>query len=468
MTNKWITSVVMVMGAMGAMRGVKAQEAPTLDVLAKHAIAKSYDLRISQLDIEVDKQTKKRIGESYLPRVEASGKYAYNDSEATFDIPEGLAALLNMPMIAGSNTFQTSTNLWSGDLNTSILLFSGTKVPKLSKAMGSQIKAKEEMLERQRQDIISEVSVAYDQLALLKQMNVVLQESETRLNLERKTVEKAFEYGLITSYELNKIDLAQATLAASRSSYEGRRELLLKKLHELTDVPMESLALINNDLDVYVIEQSSAGIAKRPELAALDAAVEAANYKVAAEKTYWLPQAKASAGVRYLGLTNLNFHTPFVHPATGQTISLGPGNHTLFPSYLVGIGFHWNIFDGLQGKREVRKARLNVQKAEIERQKVEELLELNLDKTTVEYRIANTQVEAGKKRMELAQKALEIAQKEYKVGLIKLTDRLAAENDYQKAAMDYLQAVFEQRRSAFNCLMATGELTIDKIKNEEQ
>lgn len=441
-----------------------AQEAPGLSMLAERAIAKSYDLGVSRLDIEIDRETRKRIGESYLPRVEANGSYAYSNSELTAELPAGLAGMLNVPALAGSNTFQTAANVWSADLSTSVLLFSGTKVPKLNKAMAYQISAKEELLEKQRQEIIQEISAVYDQLALLRQVEVLLQGAEKRLDAEKTTAEKAFQYGLITAYERSKVDLAQANLTTRQASYQGRRILLLKKLHEMTGIPMDSLALISPVLAVYTLGQSVHEVTNRPEIAALDAAREAANYKVSAEKTYWLPQAKALASVRYFGLTNLDVQTPFVHPATGQTIGFGPTNQRLFPAYFLGVGFHWNIFDGLQGKREVRKARLQLQQAEMKRQHVEELLDLNLDKATVEYEIANKQVAANKERMDLSAKALEVAQKEYKIGLIKPTERITAENDYQQAAMDYLQAVFDQRRAAFDCLLATGELTIDKLR----
>ncbi len=442
---------------------VFAQQAPTLKALAESAIRKSYDISNNELTILADKETKKSIRETYLPRVEANGKYAYLNNNIQVDIPTATLPFLDIPLFDGNSEFTTRGNLWTTDLTASAILFSGTKVPKLAKAVDYKIQAHEHLLEKQRQAIINEVSTVYDQLALLKEVRALLAESEKRLAIEKQTAEKAFGYGLITSYELNKVDVAQATLATKLQEYEGKRGLLLKQLHQLTGIPISDLQQIDEELHPYLISDMRSGVENRPEIAALDAAIEANNYRLAAEKTHWIPKVQALAKVGYYGLTNTKINTPYQNPVNGQDISLGLHRLQAFPSYTIGIGVKWDIFDGFNGKRQVNKARIEVAKAENNRQQAGELLNLNLDKAQVEYRLANEQIAAGEVRKSTAQKGLQLAQKEYKVGLIKVTDRIAAETDYQQAAFDYYQAVFDQRRAARALLLATGELTIEQL-----
>ncbi len=441
-----------------------AQEAPTLAELANKAIAKSHEITNNELSIRAEKETRQSIRETYVPHVEANGKYAYLNSDLLVDIPTTTLPLLNLPIFDGDTRFGTRGNLWAADVTASAVLFSGTKAPKLGKALDQKIKAQEHLLEKQRQEVIDQVATAYDQLALLKQVQLLLQESEKRLAIEKETAEKAFGYGLITSYELNKVDVAQATLAVKLQEYEGKRNLLLKQLHQLTDVPIATLALIDTDLEIYVLETSTSGIENRPEIAALDAAVEANRYRLAAEKTHWIPKVQAMAKVGYYGLTNAELNTPYQNPATGQQVSLGLNRIQASPSYMVGIGMRWDIFDGFKGKREVNKARIEVMKAENERIHADEMLNLNLEKAQIEYHLANKQTEASEIRRATAQHALRLAQKEYKVGLIKPSERIGAETDYQQAALDYYQSVFHQRRTAHQLLMATGDLTIEHLK----
>lgn len=439
------------------------QQAPTLTQLVNRAIAKSHELANAALDIQSERETRKGIRETYLPHVEANGKYAYMDADILADVPTTTLPVLNIPFFDGSDRFRSSGNLWTSDITASAVLFTGTKAPKLGRALDQKIKAQEIMLEKQRQEIINQVGTAYDQLALLQQVQLVLGESRKRLEVEKKTAEKAFGYGLITSYELNKVDVAEATLAAKQQEYEGKRGLLLKQLHQLTDVPADSLDLIQHTLQPYSMATPAYSIANRPEIAALDAAIAANQYKLQAEQAHWIPQVQALARIGYYGLTNGSLKTPYNYPVSGQPIQFGINRLQAFPSYMVGVGLKWDIFDGLQGKRAVNKARIEVQKAENERLHAEELLNLNLAKAQTEYDLANKQLITSEARLKTVGKALEIAQKEYRVGLIKPADRIEAETDYQQAALDHYQTVFNQRRAAYQLLMATGSLTIEQL-----
>src|SRR5690606_30850143 len=139
----------------------------------------------------------------------------------------------------------------------------------------------------------------------------------------QKTAKKAFGYGLITAYELNKVAVAEAALAAKQQEYEGKRSLLLKQLHMLTDVSVDSLELIQHSLQPYPLPSLSTGLDGRPELGALDAAIEANQYRLQAARAHWVPQVQAMARVGYYGLSNTSLKTPYTHPVNGQPIHLG-------------------------------------------------------------------------------------------------------------------------------------------------
>ncbi|WP_262249544.1 TolC family protein [Parapedobacter soli] len=440
------------------------QQAPSLPELASRAISKSYELANAELAIKTDQETRKGIRETYIPHLEANGKYAYMDGELLVDLPTTSLPLLNIPLFDGRETFRGRGNLWTSDLTASAVLFSGTQVPKLGKAVDEKIKAQEFMLEKSRQEIISKVSTAYDQIALLQQVQKLLAESRRRLEIEQKTAEKAFTYGLITAYELNKVSVASAALEARQVEYEGKHRLLIKQLHILTDVSTDSLALINHALQPYSVPSTdAASIRTRPELNALDAAISANEYQLQAARAHWIPQVKAMARIGYYGLTNGSLKTPYTFPLSGQPIQPGINRLQSFPTYMVGVGFRWNLFDGLQGKRAVNKAKIELLKAENNRKQAEELVQLDLAKAQTEYNLSNKQVIAGERRLETAAKALDIAQKEYRTGLIKPAERVEAETDYQQAALDYYQTVFNQRRAAYQLLIATGKLDLEQL-----
>lgn len=438
-------------------------QGPTLVELVNKALEKNYDLANQELAISSEQETHKSIKESYLPRLEANGKYAHLSGDLLVDLPSSTLPLLNIPIFDGNTKFNTSANLWSADLTASMLLYSGNKVPKLSKAMEQKIKGQTLLLEKDRQEIIDQVSQAYDQLALLTQATVVLEESEKRLEIEKRTANKAFEYGLITAFEKNKIDVAQATLEAKQQELQGKRTLLISQLSQMTNFSNEELALINVDLKPYVLPSLNENAEGRPEFAALEAAVQANQFKIDAEKTHWIPKVQAMASAKYLNLSDAKLGTPYKNPSNGTPIELRANKVEAFPTYFVGIGFKWDIFDGFTGKRAVNKAKIELQQTQNNQKKVKELLNLNLEKAKIEVVVSGKQLKTGETRKLMAEKALDIAAKEYKIGLIKPSDRIMAENDYQVATLDYIQSIFNQRRASFNYLKATGTLTLDKL-----
>ena len=439
------------------------EKAPSLSRLIERALEKDYDIANQNLSITIDKENQKSLNEVYVPRIEANGKYAYMNGDLTVDLPATTIPVLNIPIFEDHSKFNTSGNLLTADLTASMLIFSGTKIPKLKDAMAEKIKGQVHLVEKSKQELIAKVIESYDQIALLKQAHKVLVESENRLEIEKKTANKAFEYGIITSYEKSKIDLAQASLEAKQQEYLGKRSLLINSLSQMTDFTKEVLSQIDYELEPYLLSELTSDIQNRPEIAALEAAIRANEFKIAAEKTHWLPKIQALASAQYLGIHGSKFKTPYSTAINQSPIHLKANKIESFPTYFVGVGFQWDIFNGFKGKREVNKARIDLQKARNNQDKVNELLNLNLEKAKIEYNLSISQLKTELKRKELAEKAVTIASKEYNVGLIKPSDRIVAENDFQAASMAYIQSIFNQRRAAFNFLQATGNLTIEKL-----
>lgn len=164
-------------------------------------------------------------------------------------------------------------------------------------------------MEKTRDEVITTVSRAYDQLALIHQSKIVLDESKRRLDANRKTADKALGYGLITPYDHKKIELAQATLDAKVVEYEGKKELLLTQLEVLTGVEKERLRLINPVLVPVESLPLQKSIEERAEIRALDHGINAADYKIQAERTWWIPKVQLMASLYYIGLYNNRIKT---------------------------------------------------------------------------------------------------------------------------------------------------------------
>ncbi|MFD1631455.1 TolC family protein [Pseudopedobacter beijingensis] len=444
-------------------KSLLAQQAPTFQELVDSALVYDYGLANKKLDIEIGKIDRKRLGEVYLPNADIGGKYAYLSSSSNLTLPATATPVLHIPIPEINTGLDSRSNLFKADLNVSSVLFSGGKVPALKKAIDEKNKAQEVLLEKNEQDIIGEISKAYDQIALLSQVKLVLDESQKRLDINLKTATKALNYGLITKYDFQKIEVAKAQLESKMQEYDGKRNLLLHQLHKLTHIPMERLSMINNDLKPFSQVKNNNTIDNRAELKALNSGIEAYKHKVKASQTWWVPKVQAAASLGYLNLFDTKITGKNELPLIGKP-EFRADKIEIAPSLVLGVGFKWDIFDGLKGKRDVQQAKIEVQKAVNEKTEAEELLALNLIKNTTDYENSNAEIKVKQKQMQVAKGAFDVAEKEFKMGLVKASDLIGAQTDYQSSSLDYYQAVFNQRRSSIELLKSTGDLTVQSIQ----
>jgi outer membrane protein TolC len=474
------------------------QVSPELKELIGLSINKDRKVAENDIDKQIAEVQKKAVRSSYIPKLELGGKYVFAYSTVNSKIGEiegfesigklqefmknpvfpvmfpnlsGIASEISqlqnlltqqgiqLPSITNNLDGDLYGNYFGIDVTAKMLLYSGGQVPNLSKALTEKIKAQEALSDKCKSDVISEIITYYDQLALLNQSKHVLDESAVRLVAEKKYAATALINGLATSFDTLKIAVANANLEAKLSEYESKKTLLYQKLSQLTGKPVSSFENMNPDLKLLLFANSSSDINNRAELRALTAGAEAQKYLLKSEKSYYLPKIQAIASARYDNVFNANadFNAPIPMNIKIDNIGLGP-------TYMVGAGFKWEIFDRSGGSAKVNQAKLEVKKAENAREEARELLELNQIKVTTNYQASIAQVAYKDKQRIAARMALELAQKSYNEGIINITERLATETEMQNAELEYLQSVFAQRQSVLECYKATGDLVLSNIK----
>jgi outer membrane protein TolC len=449
--------------ALAVSLSVNAQTAPGLEELVQSALQKSHTLANKSLEVESSRIDAMKLREFHLPTVDLSGKYAHLASGINLKTPANSVPEMGIALPAMDDSFTNTANLLTGSLKAEAVLYTGGKVSNLKKALNEKINAQTALLEKDRQEIIGNVSAAYDQIALLTQAGVVLEESKKRLESNSQTANKALQYGLITPYEHQKIEVAQAQLEAKVLHYEGQRNLLLQLLHQYTGIERERLALINQELSPAFPDANGNTFENRPELAALSAGLKAREYQIEAAKSWWKPKVMASTSLGYLNAFDLRLKAKEPFP-TGNTLTLNTNKLELVPNFNIGVGFKWDLFDGHKGKREVQQARIELRIAENEKAEAMEKLELNLLRSETSYSVAMAEIKARDKQLASAKSALNLASKEFKTGLIKASELIGAEVDFQSASLDYLQAIYQQRRTVVDLLKATGSLTAQSIR----
>ena len=149
--------------------------------------------------------------------------------------------------------------------------------PKLLK---KRLKLKTLCLTAEKADIIKDMIDTFDKIELLKHSEIVITKSEERLAKEKERVKTAIENGLAIPYDRDKITAAELNLASIKVALYGNLSLLYLKLSMLTDVDIPTLEKYSFDLKPWILQNSNNTFSDRPELKALDASINAYEYKL--------------------------------------------------------------------------------------------------------------------------------------------------------------------------------------------
>lgn len=442
---------------------------PTLQELINNALATDGILNEQILQNKITRLDDEKLKDIFLPKVDISGKAGYMYTSANFSTPElNLLAVPNVyPGIVipeRSNSLNISGISAMAKAEASMLLYSGGKVQYLKEANKEKNLSEQKLMEKSKDDVITTISQAYDQFALLEESRKVLDESKKRLDINRKTADKALGYGLITPYDHKKIELAQATLDSKIIEYDGKKQLLITQLQVLTGVDRERIATIQAKLSPIEYVVNNPDIQARAEIQALDHGIKASEYKIEAEKKWWIPKVLAQTSISYFGLYNNHISTSKdLLQSVDYKLDVSPSNLNVLPIFQAGVGFKWDVFDGNEGKTNTEIARIGKELLENKKRDAEKKLTLNLANNQTNYDIAEAQIVLKAKAMSIAKLALENVEKEFRYGTKKSSDLIDAENDLQTAELEYQTAIFNQRRSAIELMKATQNLDINQL-----
>lgn len=427
---------------------------PVLKNLIDKAYEKSSAVKINGYKIrqtEIDRRTAKQ---TYLPRVGFSTTYTRLNDDILF--PSDLQTLLlgtqrllikekvglgfnsqlpasiqlkEVPPIQEKNIFKVTAN-------SQMIVFSGLKVPLAIKASHHQENILRISNEKERVQVIADVVTTYDQLSLVLASEKVLASSEDLLNEQKRFVENAIRNGLATPLERQKIELAQERLHVKQVEFTSNKNTLIEKLHQLTGLPVEQLLTIHPVLQPMLIEADSLKEAERPETKMLNEAIIATEYKRKMELTDYLPKVAVFGQYEF----------------RKQDLSM------LDPRWYAGVRLQWSIFDGFTAKNNAEKSSIDKQVYMEQQQQINELYNLAVTKSTLEWKTANQKISMAQQQVLLANKMLDFVSKQYQNGLTTLTELLNALNDKEKAGLDLQSAFFEQRKASIAVLQYKGIL----------
>lgn len=408
-----------------------------------------------QLENEKTALDREEIKGKLLPNISATGLYGYLNTGTKVDVPTHTLPFSGLPLFEGTTTGNFSTQMGSAGLLVKQVIFSGLQITNAQKALEQKYKAQALLSESAYDSFAQEIVLSLDQIMLLKEVELLIDDSEKRLNKEHLKVVKAIENGFAIPYDRDKIKLAMLELENKRAEVESNRELLLFKLEELTGLAIEELKSISYSLNSFILNENET-VMHRKELAALEATQKAYEFMLKKEKGAKLPQFFAFGNVSYISSFGTNFKVNDL-PVFGD-VKFKNNSLQFAPLFAVGVGAKWSIFEGKTHSARIEKAKIDLEINANKIQDTKEKLSLLQRKTKADYELATKRIRVNEQQMLIAKNNLKLATRQFEEGLQDVTERLEAENEYYKQSLNYFYQILSQRSAATEVLKANGNL----------
>lgn len=420
---------------------------------------RSYSLKEKQYAVSKTELEAKKIKHKRIPTLTATGGIAHFKNDAVLDLAPVALPILPIQLFEGSQGLSAKGNIVGGGLMAKSVLFSGLQIPKATKALKTKAEAESLLLEAESETVSRQVLIALDNLEVLKQVDILLAESKKRLESEKLRVDRAIEAGLAIPFDRDKIVLASLELDAKSKEAEGTRNVLIKQLSYLTGFTSEKIKNIEHHFEVIpMLNPNALQVENKKELEALNLFIEAQNLNVERERNSILPQVAAFGGLQYARLFDSEATLNSV-PISESDLNGNLNKLEIWPNWVIGVGVKWEIFEGMQRKHRIDKAKLDMALLEDKRKDSEEKLNLLLSKQKSDWETQHDMLGIARQRLHIATQNLERAEKQYEQGLLSINDRLSSENDYFGAALSLSQEIAKQRELSIDLLITAGAFT---------
>lgn len=139
-----------------------------------------------------------------------------------------------------------------------------------------------------------------------------------------------------------------------------------------------------------------------------------------------------------------------------QTLYAHGIQSNLVPRTMVGIGFTWNLFDGLAREKRIRQSKLAQQTLALGQEKAKEDLSVGIDKLYSQLQKAQDNVHALNSTIELSEELVRIRKKSFAEGMATSTEVVDAETMLATVRVARLAAYYEYDVELMNLLALCG------------
>lgn len=421
--------------------------------------SENKSLRIAGKEVELAKNEQQKLNAFWYPTISAAGAYVHMSNpvevrqslnQFTDPAKEYVHSILpNDQFISslldkiGQNTLTLpliSQNVTTIDANLTWPLFTGGKriyAGKIGKTLVSVAEVNREQVSANQQALLIE---SYFGLRLGQHVVEVKTETYNSLKTHYDQALKLEQQGMINRAE---------RLVAQVSMEEAKRELeSARKDLEVASQALKSLINVGEEQEIRTTTSLF-----------INESIPSAGYfkEMIPFNNYLVNQLKLQESIAHnqlkIGRTG---YLPNIALIGKQTLYADGLDKYLMPRTMIGVGFTWNIFDGLDREKKIRQARLTSQSLAIGKEKAVTDLQVGVDKFYSQMQNAMDNVKALNTTLEMSNELVRIREKSFKEGMATSSDVVDAEVVLSKVKTAFLLAYYQYDVALANLLSICG------------
>lgn len=413
----------------------------------EYAVKHNRELQNAKQDVHIAEEQYKAARGQGLPQVngtldymtnfnyEAELEFGSDDQTSTPDIDftvldQGdmeIMKLLNSMTSTGPTTIKM-TDQSSAKIQVSQLIFGGQYWVGLATArIGRQLA--QQNVEITELDVRESIANTYYMILVTEQIIDVLNQNIDNLEEIKQHTQNMYKAGLAEEVDVDQISISQSQLENQKKAMERNLNLTYHMLHfqmgldydqeiELTD----SLDALMGNLEISTKLAISFDPAQNPQLRIMETKEAMQEKQIEMEKWAYAPR-----------LTG--FYT--------YTEKIMTSGFDLNPRNAAGLNLSIPIFSSGVRKANLDKARIELDKAQRQKEMLKEQLLMQNNQLRYELTNAFENYQTQKENVKVARRVLENVQNKYKQGLASSLDLTQANSNYLEAESNYLNAARE-------------------------
>lgn len=420
----------------------------------------NQSLKIADKSIEIAKTERDKLNAFWYPSLQSTGAFVHMSekievkqplSQFTDPAKDFVHSIIPNDQIIssildqiGTNTLifpLTPRNLTTVDVSAEWVLFSGGKrfrATNIGRTMVDLARENRAEVSANQQNLLVE---SYYGLRLAQQIVTVREETYKGLQKHYENALKLEAAGMIDK---------AGRLFAQVNMDEARRELEAAQKEETVMQSALKTLLNKKDMDENIVPTSPLFMNDSlPPKMLFNLSVGSGNYLL---NQLQLQEHIAKQQVRI----DQSGYLPNIAIFGKQTLYSHGIQSNLVPRTMVGIGFTWNLFDGLDREKRIRQSKLTQQTLVLGQMKARDDLAVGVDKLYTQLQKAQDNVKALNATIKLSEELVRIRKKSFTEGMATSTEVIDAETMLSKVKVARLAAYYEYDVALMNLLSLCG------------